>query len=60
MHVEEKKKWRMQFQKFQNIQNKFIYGSQLANSLHSINGIFVNRSKNREKTSRRKSKLGHR
>lgn len=50
----------MQFQKFQNIQNKFIYGSQLANSLHSINGIFVNRSKNREKTSRRKSKLGQR
>ena len=24
MHVEEKKKWRMQFQKFQNIQNKFM------------------------------------
>ena len=58
MHIEEKKKWRMQFQKFQNIQNKFIYGSQLANSLQSINDIFANRSKNREKTSRRKSKLG--
>ena len=46
----------MQFQKFQNIQNKFIYGSQIANSLQSINDIFDNRSKNREKTSRRKSK----